>query len=144
MTVLATAGDPRFAVSRTEIDRPGETYTVDTLELWRTFYGVQIDLYLIVGSDAAVQLHTWHRAGEVAGLARIAVIARPRTDLERVKAANPGVPLEIIEAPEVDVSATEVRRRGATGDVEDDLVPEVVASYIRSHGLYERRKDGRS
>lgn len=136
MAVAAAGADERFAVSRIELDRPGDTYSVDTLELCRDFYGSGVEIYLVIGADAALALHTWHRADDISRLARIAVVGRGKTDPALVKDANPGVPLVIIDVPEVGVSATDIRRRAARGDVDEALVPPAVARYIRQRGLY--------
>lgn len=138
MAVAATGSDPRFVVSRVEIDRHGPTYTVDTLELLRDFYGASAELYLIVGADAAADLHTWHRADALGSLAVVAVVTRPGVDPARLKDAREAPGVVIIDEAEVDVSATEVRRAVAAGHLPAASLPAAVGAYILRKGLYGR------
>lgn len=134
MTVLGTGDHPRFAVSRTELDRPGPTYSVDTLEQLSSFYGAEVELLLIAGSDTVAHLDTWHRAGDVARLARIVSVARPGHEPGGAKV--PSGQVTHLDVPGIDVSSTEIRERVRAGRPIDYLVPAAVARYISAAGLY--------
>jgi len=130
MLELAIAGSPGFAVERAELERPGPSYTVDTLESLRGREPRAV-FTLLLGADAAAELGAWHRAGELPGLARIVVLARPGTPV-------PSSPLiaASLEVPAVDISATEIRRRARAGLPVRYWVPDAVAEYMARHRLY--------
>jgi nicotinate-nucleotide adenylyltransferase len=130
MLELAIAGSPGFAVERAELERPGPSYTVETLEaLLAREPGAAFTVLL--GADAAAELGAWHRALELPRLARIVVFARPGT-------AIPTSPLiaASVEVPAVDISATEIRRRVRAGQPIRYWVPDAVAEYMARHRLY--------
>jgi nicotinate-nucleotide adenylyltransferase len=130
MLELAVAGVPGFAVERAELERPGPSYSVDTLEALRT-REPGAAFTLLLGADAALELEAWHRAAELPRLARIAVFARPGTPI-------PASPLiaATVEVPAVEISATEIRRRVRTGRPIRYWVPDAVADYVARHRLY--------
>jgi nicotinate-nucleotide adenylyltransferase len=131
MTVLATEGDARFAVSRLEIDRPGITYTVDTL----TELGAGgDDLFFVVGADALQGLPTWHEPDRILALAHVVGVTRPGY-LVDVTAFPPGS-VTLVEVPALDISGTDCRSRVARGAPITYLVPEPVVDYIATHALY--------
>ena len=134
MTVIATAADPRFRVSRVDIDREGPTYTVDTLRDLRCEYGDEARLHFITGADALGRFHTWHEPHEVMALARLIGVTRPGHELaaDRVPVGD----VTLAEMPALDISSTDIRERAAAGRPLDYLVPPAVASYIAKHGLY--------
>ncbi len=137
MTVIATASDPRFSVSRVDIDRDGPTYTLDTLRDLQAAYPEAGQLYFITGADALAQLLTWRDVAELFALAHFVGVTRPGHVL-----ADPGLPsgeVNLVEVPALAISSTEVRDRVASGRPIDYLVPEGVARYIVKRGLY--RKD---
>jgi nicotinate-nucleotide adenylyltransferase len=130
MLDLALAGTPGFAVERVELDRPGPSYTVETLSaLLARHPGAE--LTLLLGADAAAELGAWHRAEELPGLARIVVFGRPGL-------AIPPSPLisGTVEVPAIEISATEIRRRVAAGLPIRYWVPDAVAEYVARHRLY--------
>jgi nicotinate-nucleotide adenylyltransferase len=135
MVALAVAGESGLAVERCEVDRPGPSYTVDTLrELRRREPGQ--DFTLVVGADATRELGQWREAEALPALARIVAVARPgapRPDSTLVE--------RVVEVPAVDLSATQIRRRVAEGRSIRYLVPDAVAAFIATHGLY-RDGDG--
>ena len=141
MAELAVAGDPQFRVSRMEIERPGETYTLDTLRALPASDGRPV---LLLGADAFADFPVWREPSEVARLARIAVLGRPGRDtaaiIDEVKARVPNVDAAPLEAPLIEISATAIRDRVRRGLPIRDLVPPPVARYIAAHGLY--RGDG--
>ncbi|HEU0023527.1 MAG TPA: nicotinate-nucleotide adenylyltransferase [Thermoleophilaceae bacterium] len=139
MAELAVDGDERFAVSRIELDRPGPSYTVDTLEALRAG-PLEDEPTLILGADQAAALPTWHRPERVLELARVAAVERvgwPREEVARRLAGLPGSDrLEFVHMPLIEISSSDVRRRVAEGLPVRYLVPGPVAGYIEQHGLY--------
>jgi nicotinate-nucleotide adenylyltransferase len=130
MLELAVAGSPGFAIERTELDRPGPSYTVDTLEALRAREPAAT-LTLLLGADAAAELDAWHRATELPRLARVIVFGRAGAPI-------PSSPLIAgsIAVPAVDISATEIRRRVRAGLPIRYWVPDAVAEYMVRHRLY--------
>ena len=130
MLDLAVAGAPGFAVERVELDRPGPSYTVDTLKALRA-RDPGAELTLLLGADAAAELDAWHRAEELPGLARIVVFGRPGAPM-------PATPLitGTVEVPAIEISATEIRARVRAGRPIRYWVPDAVAEYIARHRLY--------
>jgi nicotinate-nucleotide adenylyltransferase len=138
MTVIATASNPAFSVSRLEIDSPGPTYTVDTLRRLRAEMDPDVRLFFVTGADAVLQILTWKDPDEVLALAELIAATRPGHDLadlaEKVPAAAGRVhPMRI---PALAISSTEIRARVAAGAPIQYLVPEGVARYIEKRGLY--------
>jgi nicotinate-nucleotide adenylyltransferase len=130
MLSLAISGTPGFALEQTELDRPGPSYTAHTLEeLQKREPGT--DFVLLLGADAAAELPTWREAARIPELAQVVVFARPGSKLPD----SPWI-RQVVEVPAVDISATEVRRRVARGQVIRYWVPDTVAEYIARHRLY--------
>jgi len=130
MVSLAIAGNPAFALERTELARTGPSYTVHTLEELRR-RDPTAELVLLLGADAAAELGAWHEAGRIPQLARVVVFARPGA------AVPPSASIaQVIEVPAIDVSATEIRRRVQCGRAVRYWVPDAVAEYIARHQLY--------
>jgi len=136
MTVIATASNPRFSVSRVDIDRAGPTYTIDTLrDLHRT--APDDELYFITGADALAQILTWRDVDEIFELAHFVGCTRPGHQLD--ESALQGLPedrLAVVEIPALAISSTECRTRVAKGEPVWYLVPDGVVQYIAKHGLY--------
>lgn len=136
MTVVATASNPRFTVSRVDIDRAGPTYTIDTL---RDLHAVfpDSDLYFITGADALAEIFTWRDAGELFALAQFVGCTRPGYEMSPEALA--GIPTDrvtILEIPALAISSTDCRERRAKGDPVWYLVPDGVVQYIAKHDLY--------
>jgi nicotinate-nucleotide adenylyltransferase len=136
MTVVATASNPRFTVSRVDIDRGGPTYTIDTLrDLHEAIPGSE--LYFITGADALAEIFTWRDAEELFDLARFVGVTRPGYAMD--EATLEGIPHErvtILEIPALAISSTECRDRRAKGEPVWYLVPDGVVQYIAKHDLY--------
>jgi nicotinate-nucleotide adenylyltransferase len=130
MVELAVAGEPRFRVERFEIERPGPSYTVETLRAFRE-REPETDFVLLVGADAAAELPSWHEAGEIPQLARVVMFARPAEP-----APGPALDFECIRVPQVEISASAIRRRVRAGQSIQYWVPEAVRDYIAAHRLY--------
>jgi nicotinate-nucleotide adenylyltransferase len=134
MTVIATAEDPRFSVSRVDIDRPGPTYTVDTLRDLRALYGDGVELFFITGADALNQILTWRDHDEVLRLAHLVGVTRPNHPL-----IDPGLPagtVSLVQVPGMAISSTLCRRRAALDEPLSYLVPDGVMRYIAKRALY--------
>ncbi|HLL09330.1 MAG TPA: nicotinate-nucleotide adenylyltransferase [Nocardioidaceae bacterium] len=137
MTVIATASNPRFSVSRVDVDRGGPTYTVDTLrDLLRGQAG-DVDLYFITGADALAQILTWRNADELFDLAHFVGCTRPG---HRITALTlEGLPRQrvtIVEIPALAISSTDCRDRVGRGEPVWYLVPDGVVQYIAKRELY--------
>ena len=133
MTALATRDDPRFTVSRTEIDRPGATYTVDTL---RELAADGTDLFFLTGADALAQVLTWREPEALFALATFVGATRPGYAVDA--AAFPDGAVTLVDTPALDISASDCRARVARGAPIRYLVPDAVADYVAEHGLYAR------
>ncbi len=134
MTVIATASNPRFSVSRVDIDRPGATYTIDTLRALRDSW-VDAELFFITGADALAQILTWHAADELFSLAHFVGVSRP--GFERVDTSRfPQGAVTLLEVPALAISSTGCRARVASGDPVWYLVPDGVVQYIEKRHLY--------
>lgn len=136
LTVLATAGNKHFAVSRAEIDRVGPTYTLDTLRTLRSFYGSGADFFFITGADAVLEILTWKDPEAVLAQAHLIAASRPDYDLDRLDLARFRGRVNVIQIPALAISSTDIRRRVAGGRPIRYLVPEQVADYIEERGLY--------
>jgi nicotinate-nucleotide adenylyltransferase len=143
MTALALAGNPRFAVSRIEIDRPGPSYTIDTITDLRRDHGAR-DLFYITGADAILQIvrGEWERSADLLTLCQFIAASRPGFpidvhDLRRYNVTGRLLDnLHVIEIPALAISSTDIRARVATGRPIRYLLPDAVADYIADHGLY--------
>jgi nicotinate-nucleotide adenylyltransferase len=135
MTVIATASNPRFSVSRVEVEREGPTYTIDTLRAIKDLSGA--DLFFITGADAILEIFQWKDRGKLFDLAHFIAATRPGYDiaaLEEQAAANEGI--TAMSIPALAISSTDIRARVARGRPIRYLVPEGVASYVGKAGLY--------
>lgn len=138
MTVIATASNPRFRVSRLEVDREGTTYTVDTLRSLRTEIGDGADLFFISGADAILEIFQWKDPDELFALAHFIAATRPGYDIDVFEATAPtSLPgVSVMNIPALAISSTDVRDRVAAGRPIRYLVPEGVNSYVAKAGLY--------
>jgi nicotinate-nucleotide adenylyltransferase len=135
----AVAHDVRLGVSRIEVDRPGRSYTIDTLKLLRE-RSPQDELTLVLGADQAAQLASWREPESVLSLAAVAVASRGGLEREAVLRHVGDLAgserIAFFEMPRVDVSSTVVRRRAAAGRPIRYLVPDDVADYVEANRLY--------
>jgi nicotinate-nucleotide adenylyltransferase len=134
MTVIATASNPRFNVSRVDIDREGPTYTVDTLRDIQSAYP-DADLFFISGADAITQILAWKDFDELWKAAKFVAVTRPGHAMQLPESAPAGA-IEVLEVPALSISSTDVRQRSANGDPVWYLVPDGVVQYINKHNLY--------
>jgi nicotinate-nucleotide adenylyltransferase len=134
MTVVATASNPRFHVSRADIDRDGPTYTVDTLRDMRAVYGQSAELYFITGADALARIMSWRDALTMLGLAHFIGVTRPGFELSNEHL--PADSVTLVEVPAMAISSSDCRKRVAAGLPVWYLVPDGVVQYINKRGLY--------
>ena len=133
MTVIATASNPMFTVSRVDVDRPGPTYTIDTLRDLKARHP-DTDLYFITGADALAQILSWHRVAELFELAGFIGVTRPGYSLDDEHLPHGSVSL--VEIPAMAISSTGCRERVAAGLPVWYLVPDGIVQYISKRGLY--------
>lgn len=134
MTVIATASNPAFSVSRVDIDRPGPTYTIDTLHDLHERFGPDVELFFITGADALEAIIGWHRAEELFELAHFVGVTRPGHPLS--DAGFPAGAVTLVEVPALAISSTDCRARVGAGEPVWYLVPDGVVQYISKRGLY--------
>lgn len=146
MTTLAITGNPCFAVSRIEIDRPGPSYTIDTISELRREYASE-DLFYITGADAILQIvrGEWERSADLLTLCQFIAASRPGFpidvhDLRRYNVTRRVLDnLHVMEIPALAISSTDIRARVAAGRPIRYLLPDAVVAYIADHGLYRPR-----
>ncbi len=134
MTVIATASNPRFHVSRADIDRDGPTYTVDTLRDMRAIFGNDAKLFFITGADALARILSWKDALEMLTMAHFVGVTRPGFELSGDHL--PADSVTLVEVPAMAISSSACRERVALGQPVWYLVPDGVVQYINKRGLY--------
>jgi nicotinate-nucleotide adenylyltransferase len=140
MTVIATASNPRFSVSRVDIDRGGATYTKDTLRDLRSI-NPDSDLYFITGADALASILSWQNWEEMFSIAKFVGVSRPGYELdgEHIEAAMKELPadaLTLVEVPALAISSTDCRKRAEQDRPIWYLVPDGVVQYVTKRKLY--------
>ena len=141
MASFAVAPNPHFEVLSLELERPGETYTVDTLEAMSQWKGPGDELIFILGTDALRSLPRWRNPSRILELAMVAVVWRPGYDVPEVREleqALPGASRRIVQVtmPLIEISGVDIRQRAAHGLSIRYLVPDPVADYIKGQELY--------
>jgi nicotinate-nucleotide adenylyltransferase len=141
MVRLAIADRPYFKLSTVDIDRPGPSYTIDTIADLQSQLGDGTELFFILGWDSLAELPQWHEPARLIEMCYLVAVPRPghsRPKLKALKAAIPGISrrLMLLDRPEVNISATVIRERVAWGLSIRRLVPEAVNRYIKQHELY--------
>ena len=134
MTELAIQGNDRFAVDPLELERPGPSYTIDTLLQLRKRYQPE-SLTLIIGADMLAIFPSWHRSEEILGLARVAVLPRPGTTAAMIPEGLSDR-VTALKMPLIEISSTMIRERIQHGRSTRYLVPDAVGAYIKQHRLY--------
>jgi nicotinate-nucleotide adenylyltransferase len=135
MTVLATAANPAFGVTRMEVDRVGPSYTVDTLrDLTERL--PDDELFFITGADAILSILTWKAAAECLALASFVAATRPGHDLSELEHEGLRDRVIQLDVPALAISSTDVRERFAAGRSVTYLIPREIEEYARKHGLY--------
>lgn len=141
MVERAIATNPRFGLSRIDVERPGLSYSVDTVRALQAQLGPETRIFFIVGADSLIDLPTWREPDQLSHLCQIVAVNRPgyaQVDLARLEATIPETTRRIIQltTPGIDVSSTQLRQRVAEGRPIRYLVPDPVLAYIQEHGLY--------
>jgi len=146
MLELAIASNPHFSISRVDLERPGPSYTVETLRLLRQQWGERTAIYFLIGWDSLEDLLTWRDpAGILAQLAYLVAVRRPGYQEESgyrdsLEARLPGIKqrLLVVSAPQLEISSTDLRARVAQGQPVKYQLPENVEQYIEQFRLYQR------
>ncbi len=137
MTVIATASNPQFSVSRVDIERPGPTYTVETLKDLKKERGDDVDLFFITGADALSKILTWRGADELFNLAHFVGVSRPGVPMDSGDISHlPQGKVTLLEIPALAISSTDCRRRVVKDFPIWYLVPDGIVQYITKRGLY--------
>ena len=141
MLRLAVKGQPGLEVSPMEMERPGPTYTIDSIAQLRKYYGPETDIYFILGCDSLVQLPDWKDPARLVAACHLVAVPRPgcQPDLKKLERKIPGISKSVIflKEPNLDVSATEIREKAGRGEPIAELVTGPVADYIKKHRLYQ-------
>jgi nicotinate-nucleotide adenylyltransferase len=142
MTVIATAANPRFHVSRVDLDRAGPTYTIDTLRDLREEMP-DAELYFITGADALADIFTWRDADELFTLANFVGCTRPGYAMDADSIGRiPTDRVTLVEIPALTISSSDCRERQRRGEPVWYLVPDGVVQYIGKHHLYPQQPSG--
>lgn len=140
MVELALSSNPYFEISRIDMERPGPSYTVDTVSLLQKELGTEVEIYFIMGLDSLWQLPTWKDPQRLIQLSRLVAVNRPgyAVDLGELEEKVPGISqrTQIMATPEVDVSASDLQERVRDGLPIKYQVPPAVEEYIYAHNLY--------
>lgn len=142
MTFLATRDNPHFEVSRIELDRPGRSYSIETVREFKRKYGQGTEIYWIVGADAILEMFMWKDVDELLSICKFLAINRPGYDLDQADQRFLEK-VQLFKVTAVDISASEIRRRLRQGKSIRYLVPPDVESYIYENGLYSHASDSR-
>jgi nicotinate-nucleotide adenylyltransferase len=141
MVRLGIASNPHFEISRVDVDRPGLSYTVDTISILQEQWGPDTELFFVMGLDSLVEVPTWHQPERLIRLCRLVAVSRPgfEVDMHQLEASVPGISsrVEIIDMPEVEISSSDLQRRVKEGLPIKYQVPEEVERYIIKFRLYE-------
>ena len=140
MVELGIACNPHFEISRVDVDRPGPSYSVDTISILLDQYGQSTEIFFIMGLDSLVEVPTWHQPGRLIQLCQLVAVTRPgfEVDMRHLDASVPGISsrVQIIDMPALDISSSDLQRRVAKGLPIKYQVPEEVERYINEHHLY--------
>jgi nicotinate-nucleotide adenylyltransferase len=134
MTVIATASNPRFSVSRVDLDRDGPTYTVDTIRDLGVVHGPDAEIFFITGADALAQILSWKDADQLFASAHLIGVTRPGYQLS--DAHLPQAEVSLVEVPAMAISSSSCRDRVRAGQPIWYLVPDGVVRYIHKRDLY--------
>ena len=142
MVGLAIATNPAFSLSLIEVNRPGPTYTIDTIEQLSGEVGYEVGLFLLLGWDSVADLPSWKAPYRISKMVRIVAFPRPgfaKPDPARLETAMPGIAERIvfIDEPSLSISSTCIRQRAMEGKSVRYIVPDAVRQYIIDHNLYK-------
>ena len=144
MTRLAVTNNPHFVASSVEVERPGASYTIDTMRYFHEQYGPDVELFFITGVDAIMEIPNWNNAKGLFELCTFIAATRPGYSVERFQAFLSELTprrrrkIKTLEVPALAISSTDLRRRVREGRSIKYLVPDLVEQYIADHGLYRK------
>jgi nicotinate-nucleotide adenylyltransferase len=142
MVRLGIASNPHFEISLVDVDRPGPSYTVDTISILQEKWGQNAEFFFVMGLDSLVDVPAWHQPRRLIQLCHLVAVARPgfEADMSQLEEAIPGISsrMDIINMPEVDISSSDLQLRVREGLPIKYQVPEEVERYIREHELYQQ------
>lgn len=147
MLELATHDNPYFGISRVDVDREGPSYTVDTVRHLREGWGGEgLQMWFILGADSLASFPMWRDPEGILSQTRLAVVGRPGVSVDpaALEERLPGITASVdrVEAPLLEISATDIRQRVAGGRSIRYRVPDAVWEYIEANGLYRDVRDG--
>jgi len=137
---LAVADNPRFAVCDCEIDRPGPSYSIDTIRALRQMLSSEVEILFVTGADTILDLPEWREPDAIMGESRVVAARRPGFDLDRMSAVlgpRRASNIELLDMPMMDISSNDIRHRVSQGRSIRYLTPPVVIDYIKRHNLYQ-------
>lgn len=142
MVKRAIADRPYFELSTVEVDRPGPSYTVETIAILQQQLGTEARIFFLLGWDSLAELPQWKEPARLVKLCRLVAVNRPgfsRPGLEALEIEVPGITQSVVwlDIPPVDISSSDIRRRVAQGLSIHGLVPDAVEEYIKGHNLYQ-------
>ena len=145
MVKLAIAAKPYFELSTVEVDRPGSTYSVETMAILHQQLGAEAKLFFIVGWDSLAELPQWKEPDRLVQLCKLVAVNRPgfnRPDLKAMESSVSGITQSVVwlDIPPIDISSTDIREKVAQGQSIRGLVPDEVEQYIAEQKLYWQRK----
>ncbi len=140
MTLLAIRDNPHFEVSRIELDRPGRSYSIETVREFKRKYGQNTQIYWIIGADSVLDMFIWKDVDELLSICNFVAINRPGYDLSKADQRFLEK-VQLFKVTAVDISASEIRRRVWEGKSIRYLVPPDVENYIYENGLYSYALD---
>ena len=145
MVRQAIAAKPYFELSSIEVDRPGPSYSVETITILQQQLGAEAKFFFLVGWDSLVELPQWKEPDRLIQLCKVVAVTRPgfsRPDLKALESSVPGVTQSVVwlDIPPVDISSSDIRKRVAQGLFIHDLVSDEVESYIKEKKLYRKRE----
>jgi nicotinate-nucleotide adenylyltransferase len=145
MVRRAIAGNAHFELSTIEVDRPGPSYSVDTVSILKKQLGGRAKIFFLIGWDSLAELPEWHEPARLIQLCRLVAVVRPgfsRPDLKALESSAPGIAHSVVwlDIPPIDISSSEIRDRVAQGLSIHGIVPEQIERYIKENKLYRKRK----
>lgn len=138
MTVLATSNNHFFEVSKVEFDRPGPSYSIDTVKELLKKYNYRVKIFFITGADAFLEVDSWYKSEELIKLCQFVAATRPGYDLNKLDKKFKRI-IRIMEIPALSISSTDIRRRVKKGRNIKYLVTQEVEKYIYKKELYRKR-----
>ena len=136
MTVLATRNNQFFKVSKVELNRPGPSYSIDTVKEFLKKHNQRVKIFFITGADAFLEIDSWYKSEELLKICQFVAATRPGYDLNKLDQKFKKI-IKIMEIPALSISSTDIRRRVREGKSIKYLLPQAVEEYIYKKGLYQ-------